>query len=592
MLASQWRLHGFLFDGDELVLTRAALCDAAGQVLEGGVLTCTHAPSVGSVAELAGGVAVRWPRYIAAAPGFALEWTFSSDVDASCARIGGESAATCPYAFDLSALSGGRWQQARFDRVPFPGVQGLTPVAYGLFDRGYLTWERLSGVTGGTQGFFHIGVCGTGQHILIAAYGSTAARPLVSRDYGKTFVQVNPGASGSEGYNGCAVSANGQIMVVVGRGASSRVAVSYDSGATWVVQSGFTSYATGFGQVGMSQDGQTILIAQRGSTDARMYLTKNAGETWSTLSPTPGSAAGFLSAGVSGDGLVLVAGAFGSAGSACYISRDGGGTWAALPLKSGAGGWYSAALSFNGATILMTTGSVGGGLFLSKDAGVTWSKVSEARALGGDSYEGCAVSADGASMATCESSFASVTSVALFSVDGGDTWVKQVIGDVGPSGPVGVGLAGNGRLGLVCGRGAPTSPALMVALPPLGFKAPKFGAAALQAISAVKGELVDDGLVYRRGRVLFGGDAEFGGRGAIYGTVERSEVPANVPLIRRVRLHRSRDGMLVREVWSKADGSYEFTEISGRYEYEVIAWDHELQFRSVVANNLVPEVMS
>lgn len=86
-------------------------------------------------------------------------------------------------------------------------------------------------------------------------------------------------------------------------------------------------------------------------------------------------------------------------------------------------------------------------------------------------------------------------------------------------------------------------------------------------------------------------DVEFGGRGVIYGTVERDHTPANVPLIRRVRLHRSRDGMLVRETWSKADGSYEFTEISGRYEYDVIAWDHELQFRSVVANNLVPEVM-
>lgn len=86
-------------------------------------------------------------------------------------------------------------------------------------------------------------------------------------------------------------------------------------------------------------------------------------------------------------------------------------------------------------------------------------------------------------------------------------------------------------------------------------------------------------------------DMEFGGRGTIYGTVEHDHTPANTPLIRRVRLHRSRDGMLVRETWSKADGSYEFTEISGRYEYDVIAWDHEMQFRSVVANNLVPEVM-
>lgn len=86
-------------------------------------------------------------------------------------------------------------------------------------------------------------------------------------------------------------------------------------------------------------------------------------------------------------------------------------------------------------------------------------------------------------------------------------------------------------------------------------------------------------------------DVEFGGLCRIYGTVARNDTPANTPLIRRVRLHRSRDGMLVREVWSKADGSYEFTEISGRYEYDVIAWDHEMQDFSTVANNQLAEPM-
>ena len=86
-------------------------------------------------------------------------------------------------------------------------------------------------------------------------------------------------------------------------------------------------------------------------------------------------------------------------------------------------------------------------------------------------------------------------------------------------------------------------------------------------------------------------DIEQDGSGRIHGTVERTNLLANVPLVRRVRLHRSRDGMLVRETWSGVDGSYEFTEISDRYEYDVIAWDHEMSFRSVVANNLAPEVM-
>ena len=86
-------------------------------------------------------------------------------------------------------------------------------------------------------------------------------------------------------------------------------------------------------------------------------------------------------------------------------------------------------------------------------------------------------------------------------------------------------------------------------------------------------------------------DAEFGGLYRIYGSVARKGTPANVPLKRRVRLHRSKDGYLVRETWSQPDGSYEFTEISGRYEYDVIAWDHEFQDFSTVANNQLAEPM-
>ena len=85
-------------------------------------------------------------------------------------------------------------------------------------------------------------------------------------------------------------------------------------------------------------------------------------------------------------------------------------------------------------------------------------------------------------------------------------------------------------------------------------------------------------------------DVECGGQGRIYGTVSRKETPANMPLRRRVRLHRSVDGYLARETWSKADGSYEFREISTRYEWDVIAWDQELQEYSTVANNQLAEV--
>ncbi|MDR0216732.1 MAG: hypothetical protein LBJ15_22380 [Comamonas sp.] len=86
-------------------------------------------------------------------------------------------------------------------------------------------------------------------------------------------------------------------------------------------------------------------------------------------------------------------------------------------------------------------------------------------------------------------------------------------------------------------------------------------------------------------------DAEFGGQGRIYGTVSRKLTPTNAPLSRRVRLHRSVDGYLARETWSNADGSYEFRDISTRYEWDVIAFDHELQEFSTVANNQLAEAI-
>lgn len=104
------------------------------------------------------------------------------------------------------------------------------------------------------------------------------------------------------------------------------------------------------------------------------------------------------------------------------------------------------------------------------------------------------------------------------------------------------------------------------------------------------GDRPADGLSVQLHQPLQASDMEFGGSGRLYGTVTRKSSPSNTPLACRVRLHRSRDGALVRETWSKPDGSYEFCEISTRYEWDVIAWDHELQEYSTVANNQLAEV--
>lgn len=86
-------------------------------------------------------------------------------------------------------------------------------------------------------------------------------------------------------------------------------------------------------------------------------------------------------------------------------------------------------------------------------------------------------------------------------------------------------------------------------------------------------------------------DIEFGGRGVITGTVKVKGTP-NVPTKRRVRLLRDRDFLLVRETWSDpVTGAYAFHEIDERYTYSVIADDYEGNFRAVLADRVVPEVM-
>lgn len=91
--------------------------------------------------------------------------------------------------------------------------------------------------------------------------------------------------------------------------------------------------------------------------------------------------------------------------------------------------------------------------------------------------------------------------------------------------------------------------------------------------------------------LLTSGDTVRGGRGYISGTVKRDADPVDLPLRRRVRLHREIDGMPIREVWSDgATGAYLFVDIDPAYRYTVISYDHTGEFEAVVAAGVVPDV--
>lgn len=85
-------------------------------------------------------------------------------------------------------------------------------------------------------------------------------------------------------------------------------------------------------------------------------------------------------------------------------------------------------------------------------------------------------------------------------------------------------------------------------------------------------------------------DVEFGGFGAVSGTVERDADPVDLPMRRRVRLFDERSGLLVRETWSDAaTGAYSFAGLDAARTYTVIAYDHEHHYRAVIADNMTPE---
>lgn len=76
------------------------------------------------------------------------------------------------------------------------------------------------------------------------------------------------------------------------------------------------------------------------------------------------------------------------------------------------------------------------------------------------------------------------------------------------------------------------------------------------------------------------------GIGRLKGTTKDKGTP-NVPVSERVRLYRQTDGLLMREVWSTAGtGAYSFDYIDELDTYYVISFDHDLNFRAVVADNL------
>jgi len=93
-----------------------------------------------------------------------------------------------------------------------------------------------------------------------------------------------------------------------------------------------------------------------------------------------------------------------------------------------------------------------------------------------------------------------------------------------------------------------------------------------------------------RGQTLGTLNAYFGGAGRITGTVK---ITPNLPTHRKVRLIHEATGILIAETWSDAaTGTYSFTHLDPTQTYTVIGFDYTQAYRAVIADRIVPELMS
>jgi hypothetical protein len=81
-----------------------------------------------------------------------------------------------------------------------------------------------------------------------------------------------------------------------------------------------------------------------------------------------------------------------------------------------------------------------------------------------------------------------------------------------------------------------------------------------------------------------------GGTGKIVGTVKEKGTP-DMPVARRVILHRQRDGRPVRETWSAPDGAYRFDYLEMTELYYAVSFDHTGDYQGVVADKQAPVPM-
>lgn len=558
MESTVWRLQGIDTGGADLILSRIVPWSAGGAVSVLSI-SSSFSPVGGELENLLvddGSVCVFAAEDLHK-PGFYIEFTLSEPATPWGFRFAGPNPSNwimqhqIVLGHSVCSLRSPQWSS---------GVLSPQPTKPLLFDLQYGEWLPIASTL--NSGWYRCASSAYGQVLLAATYSDLLH---ITTDGGATWLPQT--ALGRASWKGVAVSADGAALFAVGENKAPYL--SLDAGGTWTPLSAAGSYY--WTDCAISGDGSVLLVTSQ--TGAYARISSDGGVTWSVV---PGVGNTALCCAVSANGQVMLVGT----SYYLFISVDGGVTWnrASLPNAS-----YSACcVSADGHSMLVVASAAYP--YLSTDGGQTWVAQSSAAQR---NWVDCSMSADGEVLLAVVRN--SNNGRPWVSTDAGQTWIEQ--GAAGLYSWEGCHVSGDGSR-LLC---ATRSYHLVTYV----FHESIYHKGGVRfKDSQCLIALENQALLHPQGQcpvsaiALDTFDTEHSGPGTIHGTVEQKLTgDATLPLKRRVRLHRSRDGLLVRETWSDAQGNYRFDGLSTRYEYDVIAWDHEGQFRSTIANNLKPEVL-
>lgn len=563
MKSLAWRLCGLDTLGADLALLQIVGWAAAGDVMPSSI-QASVAPVSGSLNELISGATaeVVFAGEAVRQPGFYIELGFASAVELFDFRFRGPDGTRWPCAYMLMAVAAAADSIYRGGPIWVSGALSAgesTPP-----DVEKISADLTSLTVGPSGGIYGVGVSAYGGVVAAAPH---AQSPYLSKDFGATWSR--PAGAPALQYSRAAVSDDGGVILFSNYGGP--LYLSTNGGASFAAVVGAGS--RGWESCAVSGDGSTLLAVD-GTAGGNLWRSTNGGLTWAICAAA--GARAWLGVSVSALGDIVLATA---ASSAPWISFDGGTTWAEVAGVPAAPS-SRCAVSRNGAALAVCARA--GWIYVSWDGGLSWSRDTLAAAY---EWRNIALSADGQFYCA-----GTANSARLFYARHKNGSIKNLtfaalVMEVAALDAYGVAWTAASDAGFLA-RARLWAPASTHA--PLVSRMLRQESMKMLSETPLAQQGLQVTAEHRIDKLL---DVEFGGAGRIYGTVARKGTPANTPQSRRVRLHRSVDGYLARETWSKADGFYEFREISARYEWDVIAWDHELQEFSTVANNQLAEVM-